>query len=72
MNATIHIHGPNDGNFILQFLTADGRSLAIMVPEEKAHVLHEIQECIPYGIALPDIDAAMYERNALDTRRVSS
>lgn len=66
MNAMIHIHGPHQGNFILQFLTADGRSLAVLVPEEKANVLHEIQECMPYGIAVRDLDAAAFESSHLD------
>jgi hypothetical protein len=35
MTAMIQIHGPHEGKFIAQFLTADGRSLAILVPEEQ-------------------------------------
>jgi len=33
MTAMIHIHGPQDGNFLAQFLTRDGRSLTILVPD---------------------------------------
>ena len=55
MNAMIHIHGPLDGNFIVQFVTADGRSLSILVPEEKAKLLHDVQERMPYGLAVRDI-----------------
>jgi hypothetical protein len=72
MSAMIHIHGPSDGNFILQFLTADGRSIAILVPEEKSQVLHEIQERMPYGLAVQDIDEALTERSPLDSRQASS
>lgn len=68
----IHIHGPHEGNFVLQFLTADGRSLAVLVPEEKAAVLHDIQECMPYGVAVRDIDQALSESNSLDSRQASS
>jgi hypothetical protein len=55
MNAMIHIHGPHDGQFIVQFLTADGRSLSILVPEEKGAVLGDVQERMPYGLAVHDI-----------------
>jgi hypothetical protein len=55
MTAMIQIHGPHDGKFVAQFLTADGRSLAIFVPEAQAEVLRDIQEHIPYGLAVQDI-----------------
>jgi hypothetical protein len=64
MSAMIHIHGPENGNFIAQFVTADGRSLAIIVPGENAAVLRDLQELIPYGVALRDIDAASCEADA--------
>jgi hypothetical protein len=51
----IHIHGPQDGQFIVQFVTADGRSLSILVPAEKAAVLDDFQERMPYGLAVRDI-----------------
>jgi len=56
MTAMIHIHGPQDGNFLAQFLTRDGRSLTILVPEANAAVLRELQESMPYGLAVRDID----------------
>ena len=59
MAAMIQIHGPQDGKFIAQFLTADGRSLAIIVPEAQAEVLRDIQEFMPYGVAVRDIDATL-------------
>ena len=40
-----------------QFVTADGRSLAIAIPELQAEVLRDIQEHMPYGLAVRDIDA---------------
>ncbi len=52
MAAMIQIHGPFDGKFVAQFLTADGRSLAIAVPEDQAEVLRDIQEHMPYGVAV--------------------
>jgi hypothetical protein len=55
MTAMIQIHGPHEGKFIAQFLTADGRSLAILVPEEQADVLRDLQESMPYGVAVRDI-----------------
>lgn len=55
MAAMIQIHGPHDGKFVAQFVTADGRSLAIFVPEAQAEVLRDIQEHIPYGIAVRDV-----------------
>ena len=39
MSAMIHIDGPKDGDFIARFVTADGRSLAILVPEKNVAVL---------------------------------
>jgi hypothetical protein len=58
MTAMIQIHGPQEGKFIAQFLTADGRSLARLVPEEQAGVLRDIQESMPYGVAVRDIAEA--------------
>ena len=61
MTAMIHIHGPQDGNFLAQFLTRDGRSLTILVPEANAAVLRELQECMPYGLAVRDIDPSEFD-----------
>jgi hypothetical protein len=44
----------------------------ILVPEEKSQVLHEIQERMPYGLAVQDIDEALSERSPLDSRQASS
>jgi hypothetical protein len=52
----IQIHGPHEGRFVAQFMTADGRSLAIAIPESQAEVLRDIQEHMPYGLAVRDID----------------
>jgi hypothetical protein len=52
----IHIQGPRDSSFIVKFETADGRSLAIIVPEKTAAVLRDLQELMPYGLAVRDID----------------
>jgi hypothetical protein len=61
MSAMIHIHGRPGGEFIVQFVAADGRSLAIAVDEKNAEVLRDFQECMPYGLAVPDIDPAAFE-----------
>jgi hypothetical protein len=58
MTAMIQIHGPHDGKFVAQFLTADGRSLAIFVPEAQAEVLRDLQESMPYGVAVRQIAEA--------------
>ena len=55
MAAMIQIHGPHDGKFVAQFVTADGRSLSIFVPEAQAEVLRDIQEHMPYGLAVRDV-----------------
>ena len=59
MAAMIQIHGPHEGKFVAQFMTPDGRSLAIAIPESQAEVLRDIQEHMPYGLAVHDIDAAV-------------
>ena len=61
MTAMIQIHGPHNGKFIAQFLTADGRSLSILVSEGEADVLRDIQEHMPYGIAVRDVVEATAE-----------
>jgi hypothetical protein len=55
MNAMIHINGPQDGNFIVQFVTKEGRSLSILVPQAQGKLLAEFQENIPYGIAVREL-----------------
>jgi hypothetical protein len=62
MDAMIQINGPYDGKFIAQFITADGRSLSILVPEAQAEVLRDIQELMPYGVAVRDVVKDRVER----------
>jgi hypothetical protein len=38
-----------DGNYIVQFVTREGRSLSILVPQAQGKVLAELQQNIPYG-----------------------
>jgi hypothetical protein len=54
MAAMINIIGPSEGKYIIVFATEDGRSLGVAVSEAHAGVLAEIQERIPYGLAVPD------------------
>jgi hypothetical protein len=68
MTAMIHIHGPQDGNFMAQFLTKDGRSLTILVPEGNAAVLRDLQESMPYGLAVPEIDPQAFDDEEVATR----
>jgi hypothetical protein len=72
MSGMIHIHGPFDGKFVAQFVTTDGRSLAIHVPEESAGVLRDLQELIPYGLVVPDFDATAIAEPAASTPEASS
>jgi hypothetical protein len=58
MAAMIDIIGPNGGKYIVAFRTADGRSMGLLVSAAQAEVLGEIQEKIPYGLAVPDLDDA--------------
>jgi hypothetical protein len=61
MAAMINIIGPSDGKYIVTFATEDGRSLGLVVSEAHADVLADIQERIPYGLAVPDVgDAAPF------------
>jgi hypothetical protein len=60
-SAMIEIQGPQDGNFIVHFTAADGRSLAILVPADQASVLRDIQESMPYGVAVNDVVAVEAE-----------
>jgi hypothetical protein len=53
------IYGPtNDGTYIVEFKTADGEALAINVPVGETRVLKHFQERMPYGLFVPDVDAA--------------
>ena len=56
-SAMIEILGPRDGKFTVQFTAADGRVLTMHVPAERASVLRDIQESMPYGIAVHDVVA---------------
>ncbi len=60
-SAMIEIRGPRHGNFTIRFTAADGRSLAVDVPIQQASVLRDIQESMPYGIAVRDVVAVEAE-----------
>jgi hypothetical protein len=64
MSAMIHIHGRPGGDFIVQFVAADGRSLAIAIDEKHGEVLRDLQESMPYGLAVPHIDPTAFEESA--------
>jgi hypothetical protein len=58
MAAMINIIGPNAGKYIVAFKTEDGRSMGLLVSAEHADVLSAIQEKIPYGLVVPDVEDA--------------
>jgi hypothetical protein len=60
MAAMINIIGPSEGKYIVAFTTEDGRSLGLVVSEAHADVLADIQERIPYGLAVPDVGDAPF------------
>ena len=52
----IMIYGPkDDGTYIVEFRTAAGEALAISIPRSEASVIRHFQECMPYGLFVPDI-----------------
>lgn len=61
MSAMIYIDGPKNGDFVAKFATVDGRSLSIIVPEKSAAVLRDLQDLMPYGLAVRDIDDTLCE-----------
>ena len=56
MAAMINIIGPSEGKYVVAFTMADGRSIGLVVPQAHADVLSEVQEMIPYGLAVPEVD----------------
>jgi hypothetical protein len=52
----IMIYGPKtDGTYIIEFKTAAGEALAISVPAGETRVLKHFQECMLYGLFVPDV-----------------
>jgi hypothetical protein len=52
----IMIFGPkSDGTYVVEFRTAAGESLAISIPRTEAAVIKHFQECMPYGLFVPDV-----------------
>jgi hypothetical protein len=52
----IMIFGPkSDGTYLVEFKTAAGESLAISIPGSEAAVIRHFQECMPYGLYVPDV-----------------
>jgi hypothetical protein len=55
----IMIFGPkSDGTYVIEFRTAGGDSLAISIPRTEAAVIRHFQTRMPYGLVVPDVDAA--------------
>src|SRR5262249_49946157 len=52
----IMIFGPkDDGTYVVEFRTSDGRALATSIPRTEAHVIRHFQEQIPYGLFVPEV-----------------
>ena len=55
----IMIFGPkSDGTYVIEFTTAAAESLAISSPGTEAAVMRHFQERMPYGLFVPEMDAA--------------
>jgi hypothetical protein len=55
----IMIYGPkDDGSYVVEFMTAAGDVLAISIPRTETHVIRHFQERMPYGLFVPDVNAA--------------
>jgi hypothetical protein len=53
---TIMIFGPKtDGTYVVEFRTAEGKSLAISIPRTETAVIRHFQECMPHGLFVPDV-----------------
>jgi hypothetical protein len=54
----IMIYGPKgDGTYVIEFRTAAGEALAISIPRGGTAVIRHFQECMPYGLFVPNVDA---------------
>ena len=54
----IMIFGPKtDGTYVVEFWTAEGKSLAISIPRTETAVIRHFQERMPYGLFVPDVNA---------------
>ena len=52
----IVIFGPkSDGNYLVEFRTSDGESLAISIPRTECAVIRHFQDRMPYGLVVPDL-----------------
>jgi hypothetical protein len=49
------IYGPKDDGAV-EFRTAAGEVLAISIPRTEAAVVRHFQECMPYGLFVPNVD----------------
>jgi hypothetical protein len=55
----IMIYGPkDDSTYVVEFRTAEGDVLAISIPRTEAAMVRHFQERMPYGLFVPDVDAA--------------
>jgi hypothetical protein len=52
------IYGPKaDGTYLVGFITSDGDVLTISIPRTETHVIRHLQERMPYGLFVPDVNA---------------
>ena len=51
----IMIYGPKpDDTYVVEFTTAAGEALAIVIPAGETRVIRHFQERMPYGLFVPD------------------
>jgi hypothetical protein len=50
------IFGPKDvGTYVVEFRTAPGEALAILIPRTQTAVIRHFQERMPYGLIVPEV-----------------
>ena len=59
----IMISPKSDGTYVIEFTTAAAESLAISSPGTEAAVMRHFQERMPYGLFVPEMDAARDSTN---------
>jgi len=52
------ISGPKeDSTYVVEFMTAEGDVLSILIPRTETHVIRHFQERMPYGLFVPNVNA---------------
>jgi hypothetical protein len=57
----IMIFGPEtDGTYVVEFRTAEGKSLAISIPRTETAAIRHFQERMPHGLFVPDVPSGTF------------